>query len=155
MYKTPEYKTWINIKTRCYNKNTLYYFNYGGRGISVCDRWKNSFLLFFSDMGKRPTSKHSIERKNNNGNYEPSNCFWATKVEQSHNNRIQRNSKTGIPGVRYNEKSEKFIVRITANWKEIHIGCYKTLGEAEISRKNAEDRYWNKNKLTNKERKAL
>lgn len=82
-----EYNIWCHMKSRCYNTNVKRYQDWGGRGITVCDRWKNSFENFIQDMGKRPTSFHSIDRKDNNGNYEPSNCRWATKIEQSQNKR--------------------------------------------------------------------
>ena len=86
--RTKEYKTWTSIKQRCYNPKHIGYKNYGGRGIQVCDRWLNSFENFFADMGKAPSSKHSIDRfPNNDGNYEPSNCRWATAKEQNNNTR--------------------------------------------------------------------
>lgn len=84
---TPEYRTWDHIKTRCLNPNFNDYHNYGGRGITICDRWLNSFENFLADMGERPTPKHSIERNDTNGNYEPSNCSWATHKEQCNNQR--------------------------------------------------------------------
>lgn len=87
MTETVEYKTWRSIKTRCYNKNILRYKNYGGRGIKVCDRWINSFENFFEDMGYRPSKNHSIERINNDGDYEPSNCIWADFKTQARNRR--------------------------------------------------------------------
>lgn len=87
LYLLPEYRTWIGIKVRCYNPKNAFYKNYGGRGIRVCERWLSSVENFVQDMGKRPSSKHSIERLDVNGNYEPSNCIWATQDKQSNNRR--------------------------------------------------------------------
>jgi hypothetical protein len=81
--KTPEYRTWLGMKGRCNNKNSGRYKNYGGRGITVCDRWINSFENFLNDMGQRPSNSHSIHRKDENGNYEPDNCVWATNFVQA------------------------------------------------------------------------
>ena len=83
--KTPAYRRWGSIKARCNNKNSNHYADYGGRGIKVCRRWLK-FDNFQDDMGERPKGT-SIDRINNNGNYEPSNCKWSTKKEQSNNRR--------------------------------------------------------------------
>lgn len=84
-----EYRAWINMKTRCESPGTPYFKFYGGRGISVCDRW-SSFENFKLDMGSRPSDRHSIDRIDVNGNYEPGNCRWATDKTQARNTRKQR-----------------------------------------------------------------
>jgi hypothetical protein len=87
---SPEYRTWINIKSRCYNRNCRQYYKYGAKGIKVCQRWLDSFEAFLEDMGRRPSSKHSIDRKNTRSDYEPGNCKWATAKEQSRNKTTSR-----------------------------------------------------------------
>jgi hypothetical protein len=82
--KTSEYRTWVNMKTRCYNKK-VNDKDYIGNGIKVCDRWLNSFANFFEDMGKKPSPLHSIERLESKGDYGPGNCKWGTEEEQVRN----------------------------------------------------------------------
>ena len=89
MWGTPEYKIWTAMKQRCSNSKCPEYKNYGARGISVCARW-NSFTVFISDIGRRPSPNHQIDRIDNNGNYEPQNCRWATSAENSQNKRNTR-----------------------------------------------------------------
>jgi len=86
-----------NMKKRCYNKKHPKYRLYGARGIIVCSRWLNSFELFKLDMGERPSNQHSLDRINNDGNYEPSNCKWSTRSEQMRNRRnyLFRGTKKG------------------------------------------------------------
>jgi hypothetical protein len=88
--KTKEYRSWADMKTRCYNTKSESYKNYGGRGITVCDRWLNSFEYFLSDVGVAPSRKHTMDRINVNGNYEPSNCRWADGITQGINKRNNR-----------------------------------------------------------------
>jgi hypothetical protein len=96
MRHSDEYRIWTHIKTRCFNPRVPEYGNYGGRGISMCDRWRNSFESFLLDMGERPTAEHSIDRfPNNDGHYEPGNCRWATTKEQANNMRSNRKVTIG------------------------------------------------------------
>ena len=81
---SPEYRCWALMRARCSNPKAPHYDRYGGRGIRVCERW-STFENFLADMGTKPSPKHSIDRRDNNGNYEPTNCRWATKAEQSRN----------------------------------------------------------------------
>lgn len=85
--KHPLYQTWDGIKKRCYQINATGYKNYGGRGIKMCDNWKNSFWTFVSDMGNKPFSACTIERLNTNDHYNKDNCIWATAKEQAENRR--------------------------------------------------------------------
>jgi hypothetical protein len=79
------YAIWKQMRQRCHNPNHPYYASYGGRGIQVCERWRESFSAFVEDMGPRPSEAYSLDRIDNNGDYEPNNCRWATKQEQSKN----------------------------------------------------------------------
>lgn len=91
-----EYAAWVSMKARCQNPKTKNFKNYGGRGISVCSRWDSGendlsgVECFLSDMGRRPTDGHSLEREDNSGNYQPGNCVWATATEQGRNTRQNR-----------------------------------------------------------------
>lgn len=79
------YAVWCTMQARCYNEKHASYKYYGAKGVTVCKRWRDSFANFLADMGDRPSPKHSIDRKNSNGNYELSNCRWATPTEQANN----------------------------------------------------------------------
>lgn len=112
MSNSREYAAWSSMKKRCYNEKLHNYMAYGGRGITVCERWINSFENFFSDMGARPSAEHSIDRIDCDGNYCPDNCRWATLEEQANNmttNRI----------ISYNGMSKTM-----SEWaKEIGVSC--------------------------------
>lgn len=122
--KSPEYRAWGNMRSRCANPNHPHFHHYGGRGISVCDEW-SSFDAFLRDMGRRPTDGHSIDRIDNNGNYEPSNCRWATKYQQSRNTRANRRIPTPLGEMLVCDAVETLGVngprirnRLSAGWPE-------------------------------------
>ena len=134
--KSSEYNSWDHMIQRCNNKNCHKYQMYGGRGIRVCKRWLK-FENFIHDMGLKPNTKYSIDRINTGGNYEPSNCRWATIGQQQINTRAQLRPMVGIK----TNKCGTFSVRITVNKKIILLGTFKDIEEAIATRKNAEKLY--------------
>lgn len=90
MTRTKEYRAWAHAKGRCHRPSDPRYRIYGARGIKMCDRWKNSFQSFLEAMGRAPSKQHTLERKDSGGNYEPSNCIWATYAEQANNKSTNR-----------------------------------------------------------------
>lgn len=104
---TPEYRAWLAMKQRCYDPNSTRYKNWGGRGIRVCDHWLHSFMNFFADMGQLPAPRASLERVDNQGNYTPGNCRWASAKEQARNTRRNRM-------IEYNGKTHALV-----EWSEI------------------------------------
>lgn len=87
MSHSPEYRVWLGMKTRCYNSNDTNFWHYGRLGVKVCARWRTSFVAFYEDMGPRPSPRHSLDRIDPHGNYEPGNCRWATYAVQARNKR--------------------------------------------------------------------
>ena len=134
---SPELYAWDAMIQRCHNKNNKYYPNYGGRNITVCNLWKNSFYEFYTYMGIRPEGT-SIDRIDNNGNYEPGNCRWATMTEQARNTRDQARPDVGVTKYR-----KRWLAKIGVNYKSVYLGTYATKEEAITARKFAEQKYWN------------
>lgn len=118
-YHKPTYQTWINMKERCYNKDEKNYRNYGARGITVCDRWLNSFYTFLNDMGRRPVGM-VIDRIDNDSHYEPSNCRWVTRAESSRNTRRYRKDIPLKPGMTLYERS----LVVSNHWHKEHPQYY-------------------------------
>lgn len=142
--RTPEYRTWSAMKTRCTNPNAQHYDKYGGRGISISPRWVDNFDNFYEDMGPKPSPKHSIDRIDVNGNYEPGNCRWATKTEQSRNTRLRKDNTSGVRGVAWFKPAQKWRAQIRIDMKFTVLGYYNTFEEAVEARLRAEQTYWNK-----------
>jgi hypothetical protein len=105
------------MKARCFNPEHRYFNYYGGRGITVCDRWRDSFEAFLEDMGPKPSRKHSLDRyPDNEGSYSKQNCRWATSEEQANN---RKNSTTGIPGISIDKKKRVWISSAKINGKRV------------------------------------
>lgn len=121
------YGVWCDMRRRCSDTKYKYYYNYGGRGITVCDRWVSDFANFVADVGKRPEG-YSLDRINNDGNYEPSNVRWADRVTQNGNTRAVQRS-VGVPGVSRNQYGG-YRARYKRNGKEVHLGVFSTVSEA-------------------------
>lgn len=142
MHGTPEYKAYYNMIKRCEYEGDNRYADYGGRGIKVCTEWRNSFEKFLADMGARPSNRHSIDRIDVDGDYEPSNCRWATIEEQERNKRVRWDSSTGVRGVFLDKKTGKYIAQIYFDGRSKRIGTFDNLEDAETARKEVEEKYW-------------
>lgn len=129
-HDTPEYSTWANMLARCYNERTHEYERYGGRGISVCNRWKHSFVSFYADMGARPSPMHSIDRIDNDGNYDPGNCRWATFYQQCESRHIRNDNKSGYAGVSYVKANGRWMARLQRRGINIIARTFTTKEEA-------------------------
>lgn len=123
-----EYIAWLHMNSRCYLKTDKGYKNYGMRGIAVCSRWRNSYENFLADMGRKPSSGHSLDRINVNKNYTPKNCRWATRYVQNMNKRRHVGAK--FKGIWFCPKIGKWQTQITKDKKRRSLGCFKTPEEA-------------------------
>jgi hypothetical protein len=125
---SPEYRAWKNMKNRCYYKGYPGYKNWGGRGITICDEWLHDFKAFYNYIGDRPTIKHSIDRIDNDGNYEPGNIRWSTSHEQLINKRPYSNSgHKYIYKIKLKNNITRYVVKITK-----YIGTVNTIDDAIV-----------------------
>lgn len=139
---TPEYRAWAGAIERCTRQSRPGFENYGGRGITVCDRWRNSFAAFLADMGSRPRGA-SLDRIDVDGSYEPGNCRWATREQQARNTRLRKANRSGVHGVRWTPDRGVYRVHIHAAGKLHHIGSTNDFFEACCLRKSAENLFHN------------
>ncbi len=137
---TETYACWHNMVQRCENPNNTYYYNYGGRGITVCEKWKN-FEGFLEDMGVKQEGL-TLERVNVNLGYSKDNCTWATRSQQSINRRKFKSNTSGKTGVYYNKNQKTWVTNIAINSETIHLGTFKTIEEAISVRQAAELKYF-------------
>jgi len=144
MSKHPLYNTWNGMKQRCYYKKHKDFKYYGGKGVKVCERWLKSFEHFASDMGVKPTTSHTLDRRDGDGDYSPVNCKWSTPKEQAANRKeieyvkAHKLRKTSSTGYKYVTKhTNGFMVRLPdGNGGRVFLGLCETIGEAIIVRDN-------------------
>lgn len=130
----PLYKVWKGMKSRCYNSKTKQYGDWGGRGITVCQEWVYDFKSFYDFAMANGWKKGlEIDRINNEGNYEPSNCRFVTRQENILNQRIKKNNTSGYRGVSYNKKTHKWRAALIENKRRHHIGYFFTAKEAAMA----------------------
>lgn len=135
----PLYSTWLGMIARCKYPSTISYANYGGRGVKVCARWQgeDGLFNFTLDMGPKPTPFHTLDRVDNDGDYEPGNCRWATRLEQSQNQRPRGDNSrntSGIRGVHFDIYKQRWRGSVMRSGKRKYTSYYKTKDEAALAR---------------------
>ncbi len=131
------YSIWTDIKKRTLNPKNKSYKDYGGRGIAICEEWKNDFMSFHDwAMSNGYSDELSIDRIDNDGNYEPNNCRWTTQTIQCRNRRIRKDNTSGYKGVNYNKRDGNYQTGICIKSKRIHLGYYNTPVEGAIAYNN-------------------
>lgn len=140
MTGTKIYVDWKSMKGRCCDKNKLGYKDYGGRGITICEQWMNSFLSYYEFVSKLPNygvKGYTLDRIENNGNYEPNNVKYSTKSEQAFNRRISTTGTSKFRGVSWHKNAKKWVTHITIGGKKQHVGLFTSELEASNAYKEA------------------
>lgn len=137
--KHPLYETWRGMIQRCYSVNRPNCKYYGARGITVCKEWLSDFIVFVEDMGKKPTDSHTLERKDNSGNYNKDNCVWATKTEQGLNRRKNYNATSKHHCIHFCNTHKQWILKEPLTHK--NLGHFNSEQEAVGMKIVLEDRY--------------
>jgi len=130
MRNTRVYRLWANIINRCENKNTPDYPRYGGRGIYICKKWRNSFTAFYNDVGDPPFEDAQLDRIDNDDGYKPENVRWVDNLENGNN----RHYEAG--GVTYQKSSNRYIAQCRYYGESYYLGCFKTYAEAARAYRN-------------------
>ena len=133
------YKIWINIKDRVLNPKNKRYNDYGGRGITICDDWKNDFIPFYNwamSNGYEENKGLSIDRIDNDGDYSPENCRWTTQTIQCRNQRIKKNNTSGYKGVSCNKGNNKYRSYINMDKKGVFLGSFSTAEDGAVAYNN-------------------
>jgi len=141
-YYEPEFLVWSNMKKRCAEPRYAKWYSH----VSVCDRWLNSYDDFVADVGRKPSDKHSLDRIDPKGNYEPSNVRWATRVMQARNTKIFETSSTKIKGVTWSKDKRKWRASIYVNNVQKHLGYFDDIKLAAEARAAGERKYWGDDK---------
>lgn len=134
---TPTYNAWQNMKRRCDDRNRPNFNDYGGRGITVCERWLHSFSNFLDDMGEKPENL-TLDRIDNDKGYFPENCRWATVSQQNFNQRVRKDNTQGVKGVSFSKREGKFKAYINRKGVQIFLGTFENIELAKRARLVAE-----------------
>lgn len=145
LWGTKTYWAWAQARQRCTKINSQNFKNYGGRGITMCDRWLESFENFLEDMGECPEGL-SLDREDNDGDYSKSNCRWVNSSIQGFNRRKDRRNTSGRTGVSFMKSKQKWRAYITVDQRQINLGLFSNFEDACVARESAEMTYFGKTK---------